>query len=65
VPTFLYQVRDNVLAHPSDMQTMFNNILIGDEKLFWIGGTTRHWDGHTYVQRDLGQMLKLFKSHMA
>jgi hypothetical protein len=26
VPTFLYQVRDDVLTHPSDVQQMFDNI---------------------------------------
>jgi hypothetical protein len=26
IPTFLYQVRDDVLTHPSDVQTMFDNI---------------------------------------
>lgn len=65
VPTFLYQVHDDVLTHPSDVQTMFDNISVADKKLFWIEGTTRRWDGYTYFQREPGQMLEWFRSHMA
>jgi hypothetical protein len=33
VPTFLYQVRGNVLTDPSDVQTMYDNIPVADKKL--------------------------------
>ena len=36
VPTFLYQVRDDVLTHPSDVQAMFDNIPVADKQLQWI-----------------------------
>ena len=64
VPTLLYQVRDDVLTHPSDVQTMFDNIPVADKKLFWIEGTSRRWDGYTYFQREPQQMLEWFRSHM-
>jgi uncharacterized protein len=43
VPTFLYQVRDDLYARPSDVQAMYDNIPVTDKKLFWIQGTTRRW----------------------
>ena len=36
VPTFLYQVHDDVLTEPGDVQTMFDNIPVADKKLQWI-----------------------------
>ena len=36
VPTFLYQVHDDVLTSPADVQTMFDNIPLEDKKLQWI-----------------------------
>jgi hypothetical protein len=36
VPTFLFQVHDDVLTDPSDVQTMFDNIPVADKKLHRI-----------------------------
>lgn len=37
VPTFLYQVRDDVMTESSDVQAMFDNLAsIGDEDLFGL-----------------------------
>src|SRR5580700_5815255 len=33
VPTFLYQVHDDLLTRPNDVQTMFDNIPVSDKKL--------------------------------
>lgn len=65
VPTFLYQVHDDVLTKASDMQTMFDNIPMADKKLFWIEGTTRRWDGYAYFQQHPEQMLEWFAAHMS
>ena len=43
VPAFLYQVHDDVLTEPGDVQAMFDNIPVADKKLAWIHGTTRRW----------------------
>jgi hypothetical protein len=64
VPTFLYQVHDDVLTHPSDVQAMFDNIPVSDKKLQWIHGTTRRWDGYLEFQRNPEPMLEWFAQHM-
>jgi hypothetical protein len=64
VPTFLYQVRDDVLTTPSDVQAMFDNIPVKEKKLFWIEGSSRRWDGYTYFAKDPSQMLDWFAKYM-
>jgi hypothetical protein len=64
VPAFLYQVHDDVLTEPSDVQTMFDNIPVADKKLQWIRGTTRRWDGYLEFQRHPEPMLEWFAKHM-
>lgn len=64
VPTFLYQVRDDLYTRPSDVQAMFDNIPVLEKKLFWIEGTTRRWDGYTYFGREPRQMLDWFARFM-
>jgi alpha/beta superfamily hydrolase len=64
IPTFLYQVRDDVYTTPADIQAIFDNIPIEDKKLFWIEGSTRRWDGYTYFQRHPQQMLEWFARFM-
>ncbi|HSS24928.1 MAG TPA: alpha/beta hydrolase, partial [Mycobacterium sp.] len=65
VPTFLYQVHDDVLTEPSDVQTMFDNIPVNDKKLHWIRGTTRRWDGYLGFQRHPEPTLEWFVKHMS
>jgi uncharacterized protein len=65
VPTFLYQVRHDVLTEPGDVQTMFDNIPVGDKELQWIYGTTRRWDGYLEFQRHPEPMLEWFAKHMS
>jgi hypothetical protein len=64
VPAFLYQVHDDVLTEPSDVQTMFDNIPVADKKLEWIHGTTCRWDGYLEFQRRPEPMLEWFAKHM-
>jgi hypothetical protein len=65
VPTFLYQVRGDVLTDPTDVQTMFDNIPIADKELQWIEGTTARWDGYLEFQRSPQPMLDWFGGHMS
>ena len=65
VPAFLYQVHDDVLTEPSDVQTMFDNIPVNDKKLHWIRGTTRRWDGYLEFQRHPEPMLEWFAKHVS
>jgi pimeloyl-ACP methyl ester carboxylesterase len=64
VPTFLYQVRGDILTDPSDVQAMFDNIPVADKKLQWIEGTTARWDGYLEFQRRPQPMLDWFAQHM-
>lgn len=64
LPIFLYQVRDDLMTQPSDVQGMFDNIPTDDKALFWIEGTTRRWDGYTYFARHPERMLQWFEQHM-
>ena len=64
VPTFLYQVRDDVLTRPSDVQAIYDNIPVEEKKLIWIEGSTRRWDGYTYFASDPSQMLAWFDTYM-
>ncbi len=64
IPTFLYQVHDDLFTTPSDVQAIFDNIPGKEKKLFWIQGTTRRWDGYTYFQKDPKQMLDWFETYM-
>ncbi len=65
VPTFLYQVHDDILTDPSDVQTIFENIPVSDKKLHWIHGTTARWDGYLEFQRRPEPMLDWFETHMS
>jgi pimeloyl-ACP methyl ester carboxylesterase len=65
IPTFLYQVRDDVLTQPSDVQAMFDNIPITEKKLQWIYGTTARWNGYLEFQRRPQPMLEWFERYMA
>lgn len=60
IPTFLYQVRDDVYTWPSDVQSMYDNIPVADKKLHWIEGTTKRWDGYNYFQKEPGQFVEWF-----
>lgn len=64
VPTFLYQVHDDVLTHASDIQTMFDNIPVAEKKLQWIYDTTARWDGYLEFQRRPQPMLEWFEEYM-
>ena len=65
IPTFLFQVHDDVLTDPSDVQTMFDNIPAADKKLLWIRGTSARWDGYLEFQRRPEPALEWFEKHMA
>ncbi len=64
VPTFLYQVKDDLMTKPTDVQIIFDNIPTNEKKLFWIEGTTRRWDGYLYFQKHPDQMLEWFEKYM-
>ena len=65
LPTFLYQVRNDPLTDPSDVQTMYDNIPVAEKKLQWIEDTTARWDGYLEFQRRLQPMLDWFAQYMS
>lgn len=64
VPTFIIQVRNDVLSKSSDVQAIFDNISAAEKKLFWIEGSTRRWDGYNYFPEHPEQMIEWFDKHM-
>jgi hypothetical protein len=64
VPTFLYQVRDDVLTHTGDVQAMFDNVPVAEKKLHWIEDTTARFDGYREFQRRPGPMLAWFTTYL-
>jgi len=65
IPTFVYQVRRDVVTDPSDVQSMFDNIPALNKKLQWIEGTTARWDGYLEFQRRPEPVLEWFSKYMA
>lgn len=63
-PTYLYQVRDDLMTDPSDVQAMYDNIPIQEKELHWIEGTTARWDGYLDFQRDPQAKLDFLARHM-
>lgn len=64
-PTFVYQVHDDVLTTPADVQATFDAIPIEQKKLHWIKGSTLRWDGYLEFQRRPGPMLAWLDEHMS
>lgn len=64
VPAFMYQVHDDSMTKPADVQAIFDNIPGGNKELFWIWGTTRRWDGYNYFSKDSSKMLDWFNRYM-
>jgi hypothetical protein len=64
-PTFLYQVHDDLMTTPADVQATFDAIPIPQKKLHWIHGTTLRWDGYLEFQRRPEPMLAWFDEYMS
>ncbi|MFI5843089.1 alpha/beta hydrolase [Catenuloplanes sp. NPDC051500] len=64
IPTYVYQVRDDVLTVPADVQTIFDNIPVADKQLSWIEDSTRRWDGYLEFQRRPQPLLDWFAGHL-
>jgi uncharacterized protein len=65
IPTFLYQVKDDLMTRPSDVQAIYDNVASNDKELFWILGSSRRWDGYTHFSRDPSRMLAWFDKYMS
>jgi len=65
VPTLIYQVHQDKLTQPGDVQTMFDNIASPAKKLLWITGTTARWDGYLEFQRRPQPMLEWLETYLS
>lgn len=65
VPTLLYQVRDDCLTEPDDVQAMFDNLPVHDKQLRWIDDTASRFDGYLELQRRPEPVLDWFAAHLA
>ena len=62
-PTLVIQVHDDSMSFPEDVQSIYDKIGAKDKKLYWIGGTTRRFDGYNFLAKDASLMLDWFSSH--
>ncbi len=64
LPTFVYQVRNDSMTRPADVQTISDNLGAEDKSLFWIENTTRRWDGCNYFHTNPAPVLDWFARHL-
>lgn len=64
-PTFVYQVHDDIMTTPSDVQAIFDNIPTAEKRLHWVHGTTARFNGYLEFQRHPGPMLEWLDKYMA
>jgi hypothetical protein len=64
IPTYIYQVKDDLLTDPSDVQGMYDNIPLDEKELHWIEGTTARWNGYLDFQRDPQPKLDFLARYM-
>ena len=63
VPTFVFQVHDDRMTYPGDVQAIYDQIPT-EKKLHWIEGTSARWDGYLEFQRRPQPMLDWFARFM-
>jgi hypothetical protein len=64
IPTFVLQVKEDMMTYPSDVQAVYDAIPVEDKKLFWIEGTPWRFHGYTYFSEHPEQMIEWYDSHM-
>lgn len=62
---FLYQVHDDTLTRPDDVQAIYDHIPLDDKQLQWIPDSTARWDGYVEFQRRPEPMRDWFRTHMS
>jgi pimeloyl-ACP methyl ester carboxylesterase len=65
IPTFVYQVHDDVLTTPADVQATYDAIPTERKTLHWIHGTKQRWDGYLEFQRRPEPMIAWLDEYMA
>ena len=65
-PALVYQVRDDLMTRPEDVQAIYDAIPGQDgrtKELLWIHGTTRRWDGYLHFQHHPDRILDWIARH--
>ena len=64
IPTFVIQVKEEIMTYSSDVQAIYDAIPVQDKKLFWIEETPWRFHGYTYFSEHPGQMIEWYDKHM-
>lgn len=63
IPTFVYQVRNDVMTRENDVQIVYDNMPIQEKKLHWIEDSTRRWDGYLFFQNEPQMVLDWLENY--
>lgn len=64
LPAFIYQVHDDLMTTPADVQATFDAMPVEDKRLHWVHGTQARWDGYLEFQRRPQPMLDWLARYM-
>jgi hypothetical protein len=64
VPTYVWQVHDDLMTTPADVQATFDAMPTAEKELHWIYGSTARWDGYLEFQRRPEPMLAWLEKYM-
>jgi esterase/lipase len=64
LPTFMLQVRNDMVSRASDIQEMYDNLPVEDKKLVWVEDTPWRFHGYTYFSEHPEEMIAWYDSHM-
>jgi len=65
IPSFIWQVRDDLMTTPADVQATYDAMPVAEKKLLWIEGTSARWDGYLEFQRRPKPMLDWLDRYMS
>jgi pimeloyl-ACP methyl ester carboxylesterase len=63
IPSFVVQVKDDMMTYPSDIQAIYDTIPVEDKKLYWIEGTPMRFHGYTFFSEHPEQMIAWYNKH--
>lgn len=64
IPTLIWQVRNDHVTTPEDVQAIFDAIPIAEKKLTWLDHTERRFDGYLHFQRAPEEALGWLEQYM-
>ncbi len=64
IPTFMTQVKEDILTVPEDGQKTFDLLGTEEKELLWIEGTTVRFRGYNYFSENPEKMITWFDKYM-